>query len=365
LGGLGLFFAKAGADGAAGKETQVRSQQRQILVVDDEPQICDLIRDQLLTQGLPCVTMTEGLEARRALEIQSISVLITDAAMPGCSGLDLLVHARHRLPDCKVILITGLDDTRILADALALGAYDYFHKPFQINALVEAVIRALEDAEQGRALSFKAARALQKEWKPSQPPLESVRALARAVEAKDPHTHKHSEHVAHYAVGLAECLGRPNEEVESLRVAALLHDIGKIGIPDHILTKAGRLTEAEFEHIRGHPGLGAEILQSITSLAAEARVVRYHHENWNGSGYPEGLKEGEIPLGSRIINVADSMDAMLMERTYKVSYSVEEMLAELAKCAGSQFDPAVAAAAIQWCHDCPRELFVLSHAAVP
>ncbi len=341
----------------------MRSEQRQILVVDDEPQICDLVRDQLLTQGLACITMTEGLDARRALQRQRISVLITDVAMPGCSGLDLLVYARHNLPDCKVILITGLDDTQILADALSLGAYDYFHKPFQINSLVEAVIRALQDARQERALSFKAARALQKELKLGQPPLESVRALARAVEAKDPYTHRHSEHVTHYAVGLAECIGRCGEEVESLRIAALLHDIGKIGIPDHILTKAGRLTDEEFEHVRGHPGLGAEILQSITSLATEARVVRYHHENWDGSGYPEGLKGAEIPFGSRIINVADSMDAMLMERTYKMAYSVEEMLAELEKCAGSQFDPAVAAAAIQWCQDCPQELFVLSHAA--
>jgi len=338
----------------------VRNQQRQILVVDDEPQICDLISDQLLSQGLGCVTMTEGSEAKRALHAQNISVLIADVAMPGCTGLDLLAHARHCLPDCKVILITGLDDTRTLADALALGAYDYFHKPFQISSLVETVVRALRETGQEKALPLKAARALQRESKSISPPLESVRALARAVEAKDPYTRRHSEHVAHYAVGLAECLGQSDEKVESLRVAALLHDIGKIGIPDHILTKAGRLTEEEFKHVRLHPALGAEILQSITSLAAEARVVRYHHENWDGNGYPEGLKGGRIPLGSRIINVADAMDTMLMERTYKEAYPVEEMLSELERCSGSQFDPAVAAAAIQWCVECPEELFVLS-----
>ncbi len=179
--------------------------------------------------------------------------------------------------------------------------------------------------------------------------LESSGALVRAVEAKDPYTSQHSVHVAFYAKQLGRHVGLAEEDLENIRIAGLLHDIGKIAVPDKILTKVGKLTDQEFAFIRRHPDVGAAILENISMLQTEARVVRFHHENWDGSGYPTGLAGEAIPLGSRIINLADSIDAMLMHRTYKSAYSVEKMLQELHDCAGRQFDPSLAAATVDWC----------------
>ena len=186
--------------------------------------------------------------------------------------------------------------------------------------------------------------------------LDSVRALVRAVEAKDPYTRRHSEQVTHYAIHLSRAMGVPPEQAEAFRVAALLHDVGKIGVPESVLTTPQPLTPEEFEHVRRHPGVGADILANITVFAVEALLVRHHHERWDGTGYPDGLRGEEAPLGSRIIHVADCIDAMLMDRSYKKGYPVERMLDELARCSGSQFDPRIAAHAIRWCHSNPHQL---------
>lgn len=183
-----------------------------------------------------------------------------------------------------------------------------------------------------------------------------VRALVRAVEAKDFYTRWHSEQVAHYAVHLAQRLGLEAKTVESIRIAALLHDVGKIGVPDHILVKPGPLTEEEFAIVRRHPGMGAEILSHIAMLDQEAVLVRHHHERWDGGGYPEGLFGDQTPLGARLIQISDSIDAMLMERTYKRCYSPEKMIDELVRCAGKQFDPVLAGEAVQWCRANPDKL---------
>lgn len=181
--------------------------------------------------------------------------------------------------------------------------------------------------------------------------LESAGALVQTVEAKDPYTRQHSEHVAFYAGALARQVGLTGEALESIGIAALLHDIGKIAVPDSVLTKQGKLSRRDFELIRQHPDVGAAILENISLLKTEARLVRFHHENWDGSGYPTGLAGEAIPPGSRIINLADSIDAMLMQRTYKQAYTIDQMLEELARCAGAQFDPELAPAAAKWCRE--------------
>jgi putative nucleotidyltransferase with HDIG domain len=190
-----------------------------------------------------------------------------------------------------------------------------------------------------------------------------VLALVRAVDAKDSYTRRHSEQVAHYAKAIAEAMGLPARLIESIHIAALLHDIGKIGVPDRILTKVGTLTEEEFWHIRRHPALGAEILGTVGLFKAESLLVRHHHERWDGCGYPDGLTGEESPLGARVIMVADCIDAMLMERTYKKGYSVEKMLTELTRCAGTQFDPKIEAAALAWCQSHREALFLPGKAA--
>ncbi len=331
-----------------------------VLVVDDEAIVCEVIRDGLREAGVQCVTVTSPQQARELLTNGQFDVLITDIAMPEISGLDLLEFIHQSIPECKVILITGMDDTQNLAKAINLGAHDYFSKPFKIDELLESINAAISEEQDSPHLSIKAAQAMRLARQVKQISVETIGALVQAVEAKDHYTRRHSEQVTHYATHLSRAIGRREEQIESIRVASLVHDIGKIGIPDSILTKPGPLSESDLEMIRRHPTLGADILENISIFAQEARLVRYHHENWDGSGYPEGLAGEEIPLDARIINVADSIDAMLMKRTYKDAYSVDKMLAELSQCSGSQFAPDLADVAIEWVRNNPHEL-ILPH----
>jgi len=338
----------------------VRPAPGNILIVDDEPQVCHLIQEELAEHGFSCQIVTEPLQAKDLLDTQQFGLLIADIAMPRVGGLDLLAYVRQCLPACRVILITGVSTREYLAQAILLGAYDYIEKPFKMKELAETVSRAFSDEAGTASLPARAAEAMEYATHAKLASLESIRALARAGEAKDPHTWRHSEQVTHYAVNLARELSLSEAEVECIRVASLLHDVGKIGVPDSILTKPGPLTDQEFEFIRRHPALGADILANITVFGQEAHLVRYHHERWDGKGYPEGLAGEKIPLGSRIIQVADCMDAMLMDRVYKRGYPVERMLAELERCAGTQFDPKVATAAASWARMSPEKLILPS-----
>jgi len=320
-----------------------------VLIVDDEPSICALIREELAEGGFSCFTATEPEQAQGLLGSQHFDLLITDIAMPRISGLDLLAYVNRQAPGCRVILITGVSTRAYVAQAIMLGAYDYIEKPLSMDGLLDIALRATKEEAENSRLPQRAAVAMELSSQAKQAALDSVRALAVAIEARDPYTRQHSEQVTHYAVHLAKAMSLPDETVERIRVAALLHDIGKIGVPDSILTKIGPLTAEEFRYIQRHPVIGAEILTNITMFGEEATLVRYHHENWNGDGYPEGLAGEAAPVGSRIIRVADSMDAMLMDRTYKRRYPVERVLLELERCAGKQFDPKIAIAAVQWC----------------
>ncbi len=319
-----------------------------ILIVDDQPSVCRLIAKELSKQGFDCHTAADGPTAIERLGSCPFRLLIVDIALPGLSGLELLARARKHCPGCKVILITDVGARDPLAQALMLGAYDYLEKPIDVDELTALVRKAVQNGTEIPRLPARASEAMDLSAQAKQASLESVRALVRAVEAKDPYTRRHSEQVAHYATRLAGALGAPEALVEQVRVSSLLHDVGKIGVPDYILTKPGKLTDEEFEHIRRHPAIGAEIVASVTLFREEAQLIRHHHERWDGAGYPDGLAGEEIPLGARIMNVADSMDAMLMERTYKAGYPAEKMLGELERGAGSQFDPQIVAAAVRW-----------------
>ncbi len=334
-----------------------------ILVADHEPQICSAISCRLAAHGLDCQTTSDPRLAEDLLAGQQFDVLIADIAMPGLSGLELLIHAKRHSPGCKVILITDKSNREVLAQALMLGAYEYLEKPLSMDDLMAAVSRAGRDESDIPELPLRAADALRTPSSAREASLDSIWALIRAVEAKDPFTREHSEHVTQYAVALGIALDLPADAIESLRVAALLHDVGKIGVPDRILTKPGPLTDEEFEYIRRHPALGPDILAKITVFGLEAEIVRHHHERWDGAGYPDGLAGEEPPLASRIIMVADSVDAMLMARSYKDNYPVEKMLDELRRCAGTQFDPQIAAAAVEWFNANPNELILSAQPA--
>ena len=178
--------------------------------------------------------------------------------------------------------------------------------------------------------------------------LESTRALVATVEAKDRFTERHSSRVSRYSRQIAVRMGLPREDVACVTTAARLHDIGKIGVPDAILNKPGPLTEAELESVRRHPTIAFEILGHTTFLEKELPLILHHHERYDGCGYPAGLAGEQIPLGARILNLADSLDAMLSRRSYKAPLSPPRARMELQYCSGRQFDPAVVEAALKW-----------------
>ncbi len=177
--------------------------------------------------------------------------------------------------------------------------------------------------------------------------VESARALAAAVEARDPHTKWHSLNVAKLSQLLAQELGLPQQQIQIIHAAGLLHDIGKIGIPDSVLTKSGPLTDEEYDLIKQHPAIGINILEQTSFFHAELPLILHHHERYDGQGYPEGLAGQKIPLGARILHITDSIEAMLAKRTYKESYSLEKVISELHRCKSTQFDPMVAQIAVK------------------
>ncbi|MCD4699189.1 MAG: HD domain-containing protein, partial [Phycisphaerae bacterium] len=322
-----------------------------------------------------CVSVHSGRDAMRLLADGKFDVVVLDLFLPGVSGMDLLKFISGRGLSTRAICITGVSASHTSQEALAAGAFDFFEKPFDVFNLIESVRCAAEshcDVVDDRGQTAPSGQYPANEREEFHAPpawvggdeqlkqalLEFTGALVHAVEAKDPYTRQHSDHVAHYAEQFARHVGVSENMVESIRVAALLHDIGKIAIPDSVLTKPGKLSRREFALIRRHPDVGAAILMNITMLKAEARLVRYHHENWDGSGYPAGLSGRKIPLGSRILNIADSIDAMLMQRTYKKAYPVDQMLDELDRCAGKQFAPDLAPQAVDWCRNNPSKLIL-------
>lgn len=357
-----IFRLSGFLDGSVGRDRKgcdaMATGPWRVLIVDDEPAVCALIQDELGRQGYQCVVATEPAQAVRQLDGGAFDLILTDISMPSLSGLDVLVCAKRRTPDCRVVLITAHSTRDRIAQALFLGAFDYLEKPFEPGELLSVVSRALHDKAAGSHLARRAAAAMEFQNQAAHASLDSVLALVRAVEAKDSYTRRHSEQVAYYATSIAGAMELPAKLTECIRVAALMHDVGKIGVPDHILTKVGPLTEAEFQHIRRHPELGSEILGTIGVFKAESLLVRYHHERWDGGGYPDGLAGEESPLGARVIMVSDCIDAMLMDRTYKKGYPVEKMLGELKRCAGTQFDPKIAACALAWCRSHRDEIFL-------
>ena len=328
-----------------------------ILVVDDDPQICKLIGQQLTVSGFDSVCACDPKNAKELIDSERFDVVIIDITMPQISSLDLLAYTKQHNADCKVVLVTGYSNREYLAQALKEGAYDYIEKPFEIKALVNLVGKALLEKIPKFKLPEHAARTMEENFQTRQAAMESAQALVCAVEAKDPFTKQHSDHVTFYATSIAQAMMFPEQVAERIRIASLLHDIGKIGVPDYVLTKEGPLGEEEFRYIRRHPGLGADILSSISVFAQEAVLVRHHHESWDGKGYPDGLANLAIPLGARIIQISDCIDGMLMERSYKKSYPVEKMLYELGRCKGTQFDPMIAEVAIEWCRRNSDKLF--------
>jgi len=331
---------------------------RRILVVDDDPSLRLLLRTTLAADEFEVEEVASAEEASDAARFRRPSVVLLDVTLPGMDGLAFCKRLTEgpTYGQPTVILLTGAN--LMNADAQAAGAHAILRKPFSPVELItlidelneppaELVVGRTEpDAEQllvyardlGRIVEAerRQRRLLQHAYR------QTVVALAEALEAKDPHTGRHAQRVQQYALTLTEAVDPTLLDDPGLEYGFLLHDIGKIAIPNHILEKPGPLNPAEWKVMQAHPKIGAEILSDVTLLEGHGvDVVRSHHERWDGTGYPDGLAGADIPLGARIFALADALDAMTSDRPYRRALGWKRTTDEILGGNGGQFDPRV------------------------
>ena len=304
-----------------------------ILVVDDEEQIRHLFTDALGEMGYVCDTASDGLECLdKYISQKDFDIVLLDVQMPELNGIETLRKLKACSPDISVIMVSASRDIEHVRIAMKEGAYDYIFKPFNIAEVETVINRVSERAE------------LLKENSDYQINLEKrvrKQTMISALDLREHETGYHSYRVTEYALNLGKRMGLNDDELSVLAKAALLHDIGKIGVPDEILLKPDRLTESEWDIMKKHSRLGYELLQKIDFLGDSASIVLYHHERYDGTGYPEGLSGEEIPLGARIFSVIDALDALTSDRSYRKGVSFETARNVIKKASGTQFDPAV------------------------
>jgi putative two-component system response regulator len=317
----------------------------QVLVVDDEPTIRELIERCLELEGYAVDTAATAEAALQRLGDAAYALLVSDIHMPGMSGMELLAVVRELYPDLAVLMVTGVDDRRVGIQALKLGAYGYLIKPFDVNELAINVANALERRRLA-LLSQAAHERLEGEVRRRTEQIrrreeEIALRLVAAAEFRDTDTGAHVRRIGLYSAALAELLGWTAGRADDLRVAAMMHDIGKIGVPDSILLKPGPLLPQEFEVIKQHTVIGARILErsEIALLQMAREIALCHHEWWDGSGYPNQLLAGNIPESARIVAVVDVYDALVHDRVYRAAVPEERVLEMIAAKSGRHFEP--------------------------
>jgi len=299
-----------------------------ILVIDDNAVAREVMSDMLESSGYEVVSASSATEALTLFVDDRIALVLTDIVMPDMSGLELLEAMRLHRPNLPIVLVTGANTRDNLTEALRRGADGLVAKPFTREELDETLAKALDRA--GRSERDLRERLLA-------PTLTS--ALANAIEAREEGMRGHCERLTVLAMRLGLAFGLGEEEIETIRLGALLHDIGKIGIPDSVLLKADALSEEETHLMRTHTVIGDNLLEPIELLAAVRPIVRHHHERWDGLGYPDALAGEAIPFGARIMAVADAVEAMSARRVYREPLSEPEIVRELERGRGTQWDP--------------------------
>lgn len=308
-----------------------------ILIVDDEINNLQLLKRTFRGQ-YNILTASNGLEALDVVKEYSdkISLIVSDQKMPVMEGTDFLKQVRMINPHIIKILLTGHVDTDIIIASINdCDLFQYILKPFDVEELKLAVEKGIEKFEMtsNNREYYNELRTLF---------YETIRAISNSLDTKDSYTNGHSLRVTLYSMILARKLNLDNEYLEDIEIAGLLHDIGKIAMPKNILCKNGRLTDEEFCVMKSHPDKGEKIVLNINKLQCISEWVKAHHEKYDGSGYPLGLKGEEIPLPGRIIAIADTYDAMTSTRSYRKALEHEVAISEIKRCAGTQFDPNLA-----------------------
>jgi response regulator RpfG family c-di-GMP phosphodiesterase len=328
---------------------------RELLIVDDDWQVREVLHEIFLSAGYNCQLARDGVEGLQLFRATRPPLVVTDLKMPNMDGIALLHAVLGEDRDAAVIVLTGAADVKTAIDSLKFGAHDFIMKPVNVDELIIAADRALERRqllierreyqaylelrveEATRDLEF-TYRQLKETYKAT------LEALGSALDTRDIGTEAHSRRVHGYSLAISREYGVPEHDLTDIAHGVLLHDIGKIGIPDAILLKPGSLSPEEWIVMRRHPEIGKRLIEGIPFLRGAVPIVYHHHEHFDGSGYPLGLKGSDIPLGARIFAVVDAFDAMTFDRPYSKAISFDDAKAEIRRCAGTQFDPAVVAA---------------------
>ncbi|MBD0315539.1 MAG: response regulator [Nitrospiraceae bacterium] len=332
---------------------------RSILIVDDEEPIRRLLGYLLQSHGYTVALAADAREARQRLDDAPYALMLCDVNMPGESGMDLVRSMLGEHPHTAAIMVTGLDSSVLANAALDMGAFGYIIKPFESNEVLIDVANALrrrrlemenrlhrehlEDIVRTRTMALQQAldwlERSEKELRLSRE--ETIQRLAIAAEFRDSSTAQHIHRMSHYCELLARKAGLSQERCDLIRTASPMHDIGKIGTPDHVLLKPGKFTHDEFSVIARHAEIGYRILSgSDAELLKVAAVIAYtHHERFDGTGYPRGLKGEAIPIEGRIASIADAFDALTTKRVYKPAFELNHAVELMLKHRGQHFDP--------------------------
>jgi response regulator RpfG family c-di-GMP phosphodiesterase len=357
---------------SSNKQDIAMPRQQTVLFVDDEVNILKALQRLLRADDMNVLTASRASEALDILEKQPAQVVVTDQRMPEMCGVDFLAGVRERFPDVVRMMLTGYTEINVAVDAINRGEiYRLITKPWNDDELRATLRQAFNHAslkaeikrlnQVTREQNFKLQdmnrnlegmvrdRTKQLAAKHQQlrtAYVQTIRALAEAVDAKDAYTRGHSERVGVYASKIGREMNFAKDFIERIYITGLLHDVGKIGVRDVVITKPDRLTLEEYEEIKQHSEIGFKILEPVDFLKDIAPCVRHHHEWYDGSdrGYPERLRGDQIPLPSRIILVADTVEAMTSDRPYRKALSLEAVVSEIHKYSGSQFDPKIAEA---------------------
>jgi response regulator RpfG family c-di-GMP phosphodiesterase len=326
-----------------------------ILIVDDELAQRKLLAVMMEQSGIVCKAAASAEQALDLLRVEPVDGVIADLNMPGKSGMELLKEIRLRYPRIVFVMATGLEDVRLGVQAMLQGADDYLIKPLQMDSVVVSLDRAFykknmeQELESYRrnleAMVCQRTVQLQKALgQVEESYAETLDALGAAIDLRDGQTAGHSRRVALYSMKILSQLQGTPKQFKTLVMGAWLHDIGKLAIPDAILLKPSALTPDEWTIMQAHVRIGYDLVKRIPFLADAAEVILGHHEHWDGSGYPRGLRGLEIPYSARVFAVADALDAITSDRPYRLAFSFQEARERIRGLAGTQFDPQIAEA---------------------
>jgi len=333
-------------DIGSGRVDEAKVHDALILCIDDNPEVLKLMK-MLLADEFDLELMTSAEQGLQFLRDRNPDLVLCDVMMPGMDGhaFSRAVKSDPALKHIPIMLVTARSGAEMLNEGLQAGADDYISKPFdstELKARIRALLR-LRQMESELALVNRNLKMRTSDLVEQQRSLflSTVKSLASAIDAKDEYTRHHSTRVTDFTLKIAAKMGFSEKELGELELAAVLHDVGKIGVPESILNKPGKLTDGEFKIVMEHPVRGEAILSPVIELKEIGRIVRAHHERYDGRGYPDKLKGREIPLGARIMSIADTYDSITSERPYRKAASHRYAIKEIISCSGAQFDPEV------------------------